>query len=301
MSILIFHRVLPEYDPLRPNEPTEAEFAQQMSVLRQYFQPLPLLEAVERLREGSLPPRSVCVTFDDGYADNAEYAMPVLKRYAIPATIFVATGFLNGGRMFNDTVIETVRGVQGERLDLRPFDLDDYPVATTADRLAAIAEILNTIKHLQPDRREAVTGAIESFAESLPDNLMMTDEQVRSLVNNGLEVGAHTVHHPILASVDAQTALQEISTCKAQLEALLQREVLSFAYPNGRPGIDYRQEHRDMVSSCGFRTAVATHWGAAVASSDPYQLPRFTPWDTQPARYAARLLLNYRRGDSLVA
>lgn len=301
LNVLIFHRVLPAHDPLRPSEPTVAEFTSQMQVLREHFHPLPLLEAVARLREGSLPPRAVCVTFDDGYADNAACALPVLQRYAVPATIFVSTGFLNGGRMFNDTVIEAVRGIDAQQLDLREVGLESYSLASVSDRVDAIAAILRAIKHLEPSEREDVAAYIQARARGLPSDLMMTDDQVRSLVSGGMEVGAHTVGHPILASVDEPTAETEIRACKTRLENMLQRDILSFAYPNGRPGIDYLDAHRDMVQRAGYAVAVSTHWGSATAASDPYQLPRFTPWDKQPGRYAARLLLNYRQGDSLLA
>ena len=300
LTVLIFHRVLPAKDPLRPDEPSVGQFAWQMRLLREHFQPLPLLEAVQRLKGGSLPSRAVCVTFDDGYADNAQCAMPVLKRYAIPATVFVSTGFLNGGRMFNDTVIEAIRGLSGDYIDLRDQGLERYPIATTSDRLASIAAILRGIKHLDPARRQAVADVMEARGNTLPGDLMMTDREVQSLVANGLDVGAHTVHHPILSSVDAAVAQAEISDSKAQLETLLQQDVHLFAYPNGRPAIHYQDEHRSMVKNSGFLAAVSTHWGAATNESDPYQLPRFTPWDRTTARFAARLLLNYRSGDSLV-
>ena len=109
LSILIYHRVLAKADPMRPGEPTVAEFESQMKWIRRYFTPLPLLEAAQKLAEGTLPSRAVCVTFDDGYADNEELAMPVLRRHGMPATVFVSTGSMNGGQMWNDTVIESIR------------------------------------------------------------------------------------------------------------------------------------------------------------------------------------------------
>ena len=109
LSILIYHRVLQSPDPLRPGEPIVDEFRQRMNLLRRYFNPLPLVEAIDRLQAGELPERAVCVTFDDGYADNESVALPILKKSGIPATVFVATGFLNGGQMWNDTVIESIR------------------------------------------------------------------------------------------------------------------------------------------------------------------------------------------------
>jgi peptidoglycan/xylan/chitin deacetylase (PgdA/CDA1 family) len=126
---------------------------------------------------------------------------------------------------------------------------------------------------------------------------MMTAEQVRHLHASGMEVGAHTVSHPILASLDSQRAGREIWECKNQLEAITGARVSLFAYPNGKPGRDYRAEHVDMVRRMGFEAAVSTAWGVAHAASDPFQLPRFTPWDRTPGRFLLRLMQNTFRRD----
>ena len=109
LSILIFHRVLESFDFMRSGEITAREFDAKMQLIARYFAPISLSDAVEHLKQGTLPKRAICVTFDDGYRDNAEVAYPILKKWNIPATFFVATGFLNGGRMWNDSVIETCR------------------------------------------------------------------------------------------------------------------------------------------------------------------------------------------------
>src|SRR5687767_7700846 len=92
LLILIYHRVLAQRDPMLPSEPTADEFAAQIDLLKQNFNVLPLLEAGERLKKGSLPPRAVCITFDDGYANNLEIAEPILSARNCPATVFVAPG-----------------------------------------------------------------------------------------------------------------------------------------------------------------------------------------------------------------
>lgn len=301
LSILIYHRVLPERDPMRAGEPTVDEFDSQMRVLREYFHPLSLLEAVERLQSETLPDGAVCVTFDDGYADNEIHAMPVLRKYRIPATVFVSTGFLNGGRMWNDSVIEVVRGFKNEVLDLRELDLDCYTLCSTEQRLNAIDNILRRIKHFDPQKRMALVDEIQKRGPRLPDDLMMTDAHVQSLAHNGVTIGAHTVNHPILSSINSEAALSEIQQSKQYLEALLQEPVEVFAYPNGRPELDYTIEHRDLVRELGFKVAVSTHWGVSTPQSDRYQLPRFTPWDRDRLKFAVRLLANYRRIDPLVA
>lgn len=301
LSILIYHRVLPDFDPLRPGEPTVRDFDRQMGMIRRLFTPLPLHTALELLMEERLPERSVCVTFDDGYADNEQFALPVLVRHGISATVFVSTGYLNGGRMWNDTVIESIRRYRAAEIDLTDLGLGRFNLDSVANRLAAVDRILTAIKHLDPDERLARVKAVAARVDHLPDDLMMTDLQVRRLAARGQHIGAHTVNHPILASVPLHVARAEIAQSKSYLEDLIQTEVAAFAYPNGRPGLDYTEQHRDLVAAEGFSVAVATHWGVGVAASDRLQLPRFTPWDRQPWRFALRLLLNGRRLDPLVA
>ena len=119
LSVLIYHRVLAAPDLLRPWEPDRDRFRRQMELLASNFKVLNLGEAVQRLAEGRMPPRAACVTFDDGYADNAAIARPVLEELQLPATFFIATGYLDGGRMWNDTVIESLRLLGGT--PTRPF------------------------------------------------------------------------------------------------------------------------------------------------------------------------------------
>ena len=286
---------------MRPGEPTAAEFDWQMRLLREHFHPLSLEQGTHRLAEGSLPKRAVCVTFDDGYADNEQVALPILRRYDIPATVFVSTGYLNGGRMWNDTVIEALRNWQGDAAALDDLGLARYALGSVDARREAAEDVLTRIKHRDPAQRQQIVDAIAGRSQGLPGDLMMTDAQVQNLAQQGVTIGAHTVSHPILASVAPDVAREEIGASKAHLEALLQREVAAFAYPNGLPERDYGDAHRAMVQEAGFRVAVSTHWGVATPASDRLQLPRFTPWDRAPLRFAVRLLLNLRRVDPLLA
>lgn len=301
LTILIFHRVLPAFDPMRPDEPTVDRFDWQMRLLRKHFNPLALKVAVSRMAEGTLPERSVCVTFDDGYADNLLCARPVLERYGIPASIFISTGFLDGGRMWNDSVREALRIATGDVLDLRDLGLEAYPLGSEAKRLASAEAVIRAIKHRDPAERAALVAAVEQRVGALPDDLMLTTTQLRELSGELVTIGAHTVTHPILSSVDLETARSEIRQSRQFLENTLQKPVAQFAYPNGAPGVDYAAQHRELVAEEGFEIALSTHWGAATCESDTLQLPRFTPWDAQEAKFALRLLLNYRKVDPLIA
>jgi peptidoglycan/xylan/chitin deacetylase (PgdA/CDA1 family) len=296
LSILIYHRVLREPDPIFPNELCAVRFDQQLGWLKQLFNVLPLDEAIARLQTDSLPARAACITFDDGYADNAEVALPLLWRHRLTATFFIATGFLDGGRMWNDTLIESVRRARGDVLDLTRLGLGAYAIPTPEARRAAIDALIRAHKYLpQEQRSEQVEAIRETVGEVLPDNLMMRSSQVRELRAAGMTVGAHTVTHPILARLDAAAAQREIAAGREALEAIMGAPVSLFAYPNGKPGEDYAPEHVEMVKSLGYRAAVSTAWGAAQRGCDPYQLPRFTPWDQTAGRFALRLMRNLRR------
>ena len=113
LSILIYHRVLAQDDPINNWDATAGVFEAHMRALAANFSPLLLSDAVARLANGSLPARAACVTFDDGYADNVEVALPILMRHGIRAAFFIASGYLTGRRMWNDTVVEAVRRRHG--------------------------------------------------------------------------------------------------------------------------------------------------------------------------------------------
>ena len=293
MAILIYHRVLPEPDPLLPDLPDVARFRWQMQLLADYFRPLPLAEAAQRLAGGDLPPRSVCATFDDGYRDNRDCAVPVLEALGIPATVFVAPGFLGDGMMFNDRVIEGVRAVTGPELDLTDLGLGRYPVHTVEERRAAIDQLLPALKYLPAAERDRKARVVAERAGYRPaEPLMLDADGVRAMAARGVTIGAHTLSHPILAETPDAVAAEEISASKRVLEEMTGQPVTLFAYPNGRPGRDYGDGHVQMVKDAGFQAAVSTRWAPAMRDSDPFQLPRFTPWDVTPGRFLARLLAN---------
>lgn len=298
LSILIYHRVLAEADLIFPNEVTSASFDVQMASLKAVFNVLPLAEAVERMKAGTLPARAACITFDDGYADNVTIALPILLRHGLTATFFIATAYLDGGRMFNDTVIEAIRRARCESLDLSELGLGQHDLSTLVGKRCAIQEILPKLKPLPLDERESNAIRISELACStpLPDDLMMTTGQVRHLHLSGMEIGGHTARHPILAALSAEEAKQEMLTGKQFLEEALGTRVRLFAYPNGKVGVDFLHEQAAIVRECGFEAAFATHSGVASLASDPFLLPRFTPWRLNRKFFIPELLGNLRNG-----
>lgn len=291
LPILMYHRVLPEPDPLQPEVPHQAMLAEHFKALASAFNVLPLNDAARMLHEGTLPQGAACITFDDGYRDNHDLALPLLRQYGLPATIFVATGYLNGGIMFNDAVVETVRRLDTGEVDLSHIGLGRRTVSDVASRRALIAEITKTIKYLSQAERDAFCPDLcERAGLKLPRDLMLDDHQVHALAAAGIDIGGHTVSHPILTTLKPEEVRREIVTNNAQITALTGRPPVCFAYPNGKPNLDYSAAHAKIVADCGFETAVSTAVGVATDKSDRFQLPRFMPRERSVAQFVARML-----------
>lgn len=296
LSVLIFHRVLARPDPLFPDEMDAARFDQLCGWLKSWFNVLPLDQAVASLQSGSLPARAACITFDDGYADNHAVALPILRRHGLCATFFIATGFLDGGRMWNDTIIETIRACPQATLDLDVLGLGRHAVASIDEKRAAITAVIDSIKYRPVAERVTVTEQLAALARvQPPQDLMMSSQAVREMRQAGMQIGAHTVSHPILARLTTDQVRDEIGQSKLFLERLLGERVGLFAYPNGKPGVDYHADSVAVARELGFDAAVSTHWGAARPATDMFQIPRFTPWDRTRLRFAGRMATNLLR------
>ena len=298
LSVVLFHRVLAAPDPMFPDDIDQSRFRQICDWLAAWFNVLPLDQAVRQQADGCLPARALSITFDDGYADNHDLAMPILLERGLSATFFIASGFLNGGRMWNDTVVEALRRCTHRALDLSALGLAGLgrlDLSSAETRRQATHRLLSATKYLPLAERQEMVDRIARLAGTpLPNNLMMSTDQLRAMQKACMQIGAHTVTHPILARLDDRQAASEINTGKATLEAMLQQPMTLFAYPNGKPGQDYLPRDVALVRQAGFTAAVSTAQGAWRPSRDDIlQLPRFTPWDTQRLRFGARMARNY--------
>lgn len=295
LSVLYFHRVLSEHDAVLPDEPTAAWFERMLRWVQSQYILMPLDEAVTRMRSGSLPAAAAAITFDDGYRDNATVAAPLLQRLEVPATFFVSTKFLDGGIMWNDAVTEAVRRSPLERLSVPELGLNDSPIRSPIERSKTAGRILSAIKYLpNAQRAEAVQRFVRLCRSQLPSNLMMTSDQVRELARMGFGIGAHTHTHPILTQLPDAQATTEIVEGREHLEGIVGHRVRFFAYPNGRAERDYAPRHREMVKAAGFDAAFTTNAGVCRDTSDPWALPRFTPWDRSELGFRLRLIANQR-------
>jgi glycosyltransferase involved in cell wall biosynthesis/peptidoglycan/xylan/chitin deacetylase (PgdA/CDA1 family) len=290
LSVLLFHKVPIHADPLASSELNLARFEQILDFVGANANVLPLSEASAALKRGTLPARAVALTFDDGYAEWIDNVAPALLLRQMPATFFITTGQFEGGVLWHERILAAVRALpaRGAQLPAGMGIYADLDVPGCRERL--VEQLQERFKYAPLDLRLEAIAQLESQACRaliLPHGFDAAS--VRTLHSKGFEIGAHTVHHPILSECTVQQARAEIADCKAELESIIGGAVHAFAYPNGRPGKDFGQEHVDMVRAAGYRTAVTTSIGVARSRTDPFQLPRFTPWGLSDERIAFQL------------
>lgn len=291
LCVVNYHRILDAPDPMLASEPDIATFRWQMRLLARCFNVLPLHAALAALDAGTLPPRAVAITFDDGYRSVHDLALPVLQELGLPATVFVTSGYIGKGNMWNDRIIEAVQRLPAGHLDLSDMGLGAYSLGSLAQRKATLGELTEASKYLPPDTRMGLTERLEALVgEGLAHGLMLTPEMVINLDRSGIEIGAHTISHPILTSLDDASAALEISVGKQELEDIIGKPVRLFAYPNGKVGKDFDDRHVAMVRGAGFDAAFTTAVGAITRGQDRFQLPRSRPWDGTPFLFGLRLL-----------
>jgi len=296
LSVLIYHRVLPKPDPLLPGLIDVHAFSQQMATISSSFSLLPLREGIARLASGTLPPRAAAISFDDGYADNHDIAVPIMRKFGVHATFFVATAYLDGGVMWNDAVIEAVRQCKADAIDSAELGIGVLPTDTEEARKSAIVRLITRLKYLPAQfREEWIHRLLDTLGVQPSTSLMMTSEQVVGLVRSGMDVGCHTDKHPIFTKAPIAEVKDEILRGRSRLEDIAGRSIKLFAYPNGRPGIDFGPQHVRLVRELGFDAALSTCWGAAQTGDDLFQLPRFTSWGRSEFRFQFRMATNILR------
>ncbi|MDH5378790.1 MAG: polysaccharide deacetylase family protein [Gammaproteobacteria bacterium] len=293
LSILIYHRVMDSADPYRPGEANRESFRWQMKLLARNHNVLPLSSAIELLLNKRLPSNAVSITFDDGYADNHDNALPILKEFGLCATFFIASGFLNGGRMWNDDIIDAISNVSGDSLEIAEHGIGKLSTSSPTERMNSISHVLSKIKYIPHKEREQFSRSLLCSYVPNAKSPMMNDDQVVNLRKEKMEIGGHTVSHPILAKLTADESYREIKEGKDYLEDLLGESLHTFAYPNGKNKSDYNPESLEAVKKAGFKAAVTTDWGVSSKETGLFQLKRFTPWDNTPSRFALRLAKNY--------
>ena len=289
--ILYYHRVNDDNDPFFPAISTKL-FEQEMRFIARHYKVVSL-GALLNCLEGGSPEPVVAITFDDGYRDNYQNAFPILQRYGLTATIFLATGSIDSGEpLWFEKLALAVKRTEREFIDLEIDIPRRLWMRTPAERLETHDRVFKLLKELDDSDRRRETDAIlhqlgdVDYAERR--NKMLTWDEVRLMKKHGMDFGGHTVTHPFLAKMSREQVAWEAAECKRRIEEELQLPVDHFAYPNGREE-DFGRWNKEVIRSAGYRAAVTTIWGTNHRSTDPMELRRGGPWEETPELFAYKL------------
>jgi peptidoglycan/xylan/chitin deacetylase (PgdA/CDA1 family) len=287
--ILYYHRVNDDNDPFFPAIST-ALFEAEMKFLRKNYQVVSLTELLQRL-EGKASEPVLAITFDDGYRDNYRYAFPILKRYGLPATIFLTTGSMDSGEpLWFEQLALAVMKTSREFVDLDTAGR--IWLRTPAERLKGNAQIFSVLRGLVDSGRRQLLAtvlgqlAVTDYAERR--RKMLTWDEARLMSTQGITFGGHTVNHPFLSRLPSDGFRWEVSECKRRVEDELQLPADYFAYPNGKVE-DFGFSNKALIREAGYRAAVTTIWGVNNSSTDRFELRRGGPWEENPAMFAYKL------------
>ncbi len=300
-QILLYHRVLPTADPFAIDAVTTREFDRHLDVLTSFFRVISLEQLVGELDDGISRPGTICITFDDGYKDNFQYALPILRKYGVPATVFLATDVIGSdGMLWPDRVLFVIRQCKINQLRYDEAGIFDVNMQNEHLRRRTGFQFLEWLKKFSPaERDERINRLMQvcELSEPPAQRLMLNWHEVRQMHKDGIRFGAHTKSHPILSFLSDDELKREIFGSKSAVENALGVSICSFAYPNGRRG-DFDERSKEVIKAAGFRCAVTTCGGANDRASDNFELNRTMPWDRHPDRFYARLLSERFSGGS---
>jgi peptidoglycan/xylan/chitin deacetylase (PgdA/CDA1 family) len=244
------------------------------------------------------PPRGphVLLTFDDGYREWATEVLPLLRAHGVKAAFFLATGFIDEPRA--PWWYELPWMARESRVDSLPSgEWLAEPLSLGESRDDAIEALLDAYKALPGERCEDFldwlaeeSGSGRCDPRSVRDD-WLTWDMARDLSDAGMEIGGHTVDHPVLSRLPAETQHDQIATCARRLEAELDRPMRMFAYPVGLAD-SFDEETKTALRDEGVRVAFAYHGGYARFGQplDPLDVPRITG-GMEPQILAATLAL----------
>lgn len=295
-SVLNYHRILPN-DSLESELALTPEiFEQQLIWLKRHFTVMPLPEALLSASNKTLPPNVVVITVDDGFYDCYQFVFPLLLKHQLTATFFITTSGTECGSLWEDQITTALLYAKPDKQQVCVRG-QTFQITDNISKRVAVQEITELVKYQTIEKRNSLIHLIQqqmSFPQHpARKHMFITPEQIRHMHNHGMTIGAHTMHHPILALEQDDIAWQEINHSKVALQQIINSPVEFFAYPNGKAGIDFTQAHVQMVEKAGFSAAFCTDWGVANLQLDgQFMLKRFTPWDKDPARFCLRLALS---------
>jgi len=278
LLVLVYHQVTTQEEKYSLGGITQKQLDQHVTLLKKAFNILSINEALLKLTSGTLPKNSLVITFDDGYKDNVENALPVLKKHKVSGLFFVCPGLIESEYMWNDVLVEYLQAENSKQKIasvLNEYELDrDEIIDSLGSNEKGISKIVSLVKYLESNERSDLCKSLLSKIDTSKLKQLMSADNINQLDKSGMDIGSHSLTHPILSCQNNDQALNEIVASKVKLEELISSEIRYFAYPNGKLNRDYNDSHAKMVEDAGYQAGFSTNWGTLNHAEDNFHIPR---------------------------
>jgi peptidoglycan/xylan/chitin deacetylase (PgdA/CDA1 family) len=275
-GILCYHRVgtegVPLFSWLDPRV-----FEMQMQYVRKHYRLISLGQMCREIANGDAVQPTLAITFDDGYRDLYTHAFPVLRKYEIPATIYLIGRCMETGESpWYDRIFVAFDHAPGSSLEVEMDVPRQFALTSVAARRKAAWEIVCFLRTISDAARRKWCIAFEARMKPPQDKLeqrMLDWDQVRSMQSSGIYFGAHTMTHPSVAHLETASLEVELSSSRTLLEAGLDAPTKDFAYPFGKMS-DCFSAGDGYLARCGYRSAVTTMEGINSGGANLFRLNR---------------------------
>lgn len=291
--VLMYHRVLPTSE-IKKNFShsgivvSESTFEKHLKFLKRHFSVLTLDQFIEQMNHRLSFEKNAClITFDDGWKDNSTYAYPLLRKYNLPAVIFLPTNFIGTGKQFWQERLARILLNMHHSMKKVPANLPRYMKVLEKYDLQSFLHVPDSrlrgsingiIEHVKK-RSEDVERLISDIHAVIKEDAEGTDEsevsfldwtEVKRLAGDGIAIGSHGVTHRILTRISVDEAMHEVGGSKKVIEEKLRQQISAFCYPNG----NYNGRIIDVVKTNNYDIAFCTESGLVSHSDDPYRIKR---------------------------
>lgn len=273
LTVLTYHRISDEPDLQDPLKVSFATFEKQILYLKNHYEIISGAQLVEMIKKNiSFPPQSCLVTFDDGWRDNYTNALKILKKYKVPALIFICTDYVGTDKTFwYEELANTLMNIpENVNINTIVAELDMWPVfvitklkkalkSSLKTRRSHINSLIEVLKQFEEEKIRTLNRALQKLliktgVKESSTPTVLTWEEVEEMSHHDIYFASHTKSHSILTLIDADMVIEELRASKQIIENKTRSKIDLLSYPNG----DYNENIMDIAKEAGYIAAFTT-------------------------------------------
>jgi peptidoglycan/xylan/chitin deacetylase (PgdA/CDA1 family) len=276
IKVFLFHRINPIIDPIwQPISPVH--FEQIITHLKRNFEVVPLEETILGNYKPTTSKKLCAITFDDGYKDFAVYAMPIIRKHKVPASVYIITDCVDGlppwSYLFNHLLLNTsISSIEIDSVEI-PHSLKKKSWKSTAEKVACIKQFSPVLKRISDEAKDSIMNQVMQQTKDveLPKDLMLNWDDIRLLKDEGIEIGSHSGNHPALSdTLHLDSVKHELARSGEEIKAAIGKFPLAISYPFGI----YHNEVKNIAKEVGYKMGLTVLPKPHSLNDDQFEIPR---------------------------